>query len=117
VRSAGGRIDAVFYCPHRPDEGCDCRKPKPGLLHRAASELGIELRESYLVGDALSDMQAALAVGAQPLLVLTGRGRDQLPLLRTSGLGSVPVCEDLQAAARWIVGQRCWTALARGHGL
>ncbi len=103
VQAAGGRIDSVFYCPHRPDEGCDCRKPEPGLLRRAATELGIELRESYLVGDALSDVQAALAVGVQPLMVLTGRGRDQVSLLRTSGLGPVLVFDDLSEAAQWIL--------------
>jgi histidinol-phosphate phosphatase family protein len=56
VAEHGGRIDAVFYCPHRPDEGCECRKPRPGLLRRAARELGLDLARSYLVGDAVSDV-------------------------------------------------------------
>jgi D-glycero-D-manno-heptose 1,7-bisphosphate phosphatase len=103
VWSVGGRIDSVYLCPHRPDEGCDCRKPKPGLLRRASSDLDIDLRESYLVGDALSDVQAALAAGVQPLMVLTGRGREQVSSLGDSGLGLVPVFGDLLGAAQWIV--------------
>lgn len=75
--AAGARIDGVFYCPHRPDEGCSCRKPRPGLLLQAAERLGIDLTESYLIGDALSDVAAAQAVGCRPILVLTGRGVGQ----------------------------------------
>lgn len=74
IEEAGGRIDAIYLCPHRPDEGCTCRKPLPGLLQRAASELGLDLSRSFLIGDALEDVQAALAAGCRPYLVLTGRG-------------------------------------------
>ena len=105
ARSAGGRIDAVFYCPHRPDEGCGCRKPRPGLLEQAARSLEIDLSGSYLVGDALSDVRAALAVRAQPLMVLTGRGRSQVPRLAANGLDDVPVFNDLLEAATWILNQ------------
>ena len=105
ARSAGGRIDAVFYCPHRPDEGCMCRKPRPGLLEQAAATLEIDLSGSYLVGDALSDVQAALAVRAQPLMVLTGQGNSQAPLLAANGLEDVPVFNDLLEAATWILNQ------------
>lgn len=78
VKANGGRIDRVYVCPHRPDEGCSCRKPEPGLLHQAAAELGIDLNSSYVVGDALCDMQAALTARCVPLLVLTGRGHEEL---------------------------------------
>ena len=105
ARSAGGRIDAVFYCPHRPDEGCGCRKPRPGLLEQAATTLQVDLSGSYLVGDALSDVRAALAVGAQPLMVLTGRGRSQVLLLAANGLEDVPVFNDVLEAAVWILKQ------------
>jgi D-glycero-D-manno-heptose 1,7-bisphosphate phosphatase len=71
---AGARVDGVFYCPHRPDERCACRKPKPGLLVQAAEALGIDLRESYLIGDAMSDVAAGSAVGCRTILVMTGRG-------------------------------------------
>jgi len=78
IKQAGGRTDGVYVCPHRPDEACPCRKPKPGLLHQAAHELDIDLASSYLVGDALCDMQAALTARCVPLLVLTGRGQEEL---------------------------------------
>ena len=103
VHSAGGRIDAVFYCPHRADEECACRKPRPGLLEQAAVQLDIDLSSSYVVGDALSDVEAALAVKAQPLLVLTGRGARQASLLAANGLEHVPIVKNLLAAAIWIL--------------
>ena len=102
IRSEGGRIDAVYYCPHRPEEACDCRKPRPGLFYQAAHQLGIQLAGSYLIGDALSDVDAALTVGAQPILVLTGRGRAALAASQGTLSSQVQVCEDLLAAARWI---------------
>ncbi len=78
IEAAGGRIDRVMYCPHRPDEHCDCRKPRPGMLLTAAKELDVKLSQSYLVGDAETDMQAAREAGCHRYLVLTGRGRRQL---------------------------------------
>jgi D-glycero-D-manno-heptose 1,7-bisphosphate phosphatase len=77
IEAANGRIAQVYCCPHRPDEGCDCRKPQPGMLLRAAQELGIDLADSYLVGDALTDIQAAQAAGMEAFMVLTGRGKRQ----------------------------------------
>lgn len=65
----GGRIDAVFFCPHGPDEECSCRKPGSGLLETIALRLNTDLREAVLIGDRLSDMKAALAVEARPILV------------------------------------------------
>lgn len=78
IRTAGGRVDAVYMCPHGPDDGCDCRKPKPGLLLRAAEELDIDLARSVMIGDALSDVEAGQAAGvSQSVLLRTGRGRTQ----------------------------------------
>lgn len=74
----GGRVDAILYCPHRDGDECDCRKPKPGLLHDVARRLGTELVDVPVVGDALRDMQAAMAVGAKPYLVRTGKGERTL---------------------------------------
>ncbi|WP_300712050.1 D-glycero-beta-D-manno-heptose 1,7-bisphosphate 7-phosphatase [Limnohabitans sp.] len=76
VAAAGGRIDAIFYCPHAPDEGCTCRKPAPGLLHQIQERYGIDLHGVPYVGDSLRDMQAAHAAGCAPHLVLTGRHPD-----------------------------------------
>jgi D-glycero-D-manno-heptose 1,7-bisphosphate phosphatase len=70
----GGRIDAVFYCPHAADSNCDCRKPKPGMLVQIGSRFGVDMKDVPAIGDGLRDLQAAHAVGARPVLVLTGKG-------------------------------------------
>jgi D-glycero-D-manno-heptose 1,7-bisphosphate phosphatase len=78
VAQAGGRIDAVFYCPHAADSDCDCRKPKPGLLIEIGQRFGVDLTGVPCIGDSLRDLQAAQAVGAQPILVLSGKGEKTL---------------------------------------
>jgi D-glycero-D-manno-heptose 1,7-bisphosphate phosphatase len=78
IRAQGGRIDGAYLCPHRPDENCECRKPRPGMLLQAADELGLDLGRSYFIGDAVTDMQAAEAAGVEGILVLTGRGEEQV---------------------------------------
>ena len=75
VGQAGGRIDAIFFCPHAADSNCECRKPKPGLLREIGSRFDMELKGVPVIGDSLRDLEAAAAVGAQPYLVLTGKGR------------------------------------------
>jgi D-glycero-D-manno-heptose 1,7-bisphosphate phosphatase len=70
----GGRIDAVFYCPHGPNEGCHCRKPEPGLFEQIADRYGINLKGVPVVGDTARDVLAGSAVGCEPHLVLTGKG-------------------------------------------
>ena len=70
----GGRIDAIFFCPHAQEDNCNCRKPKAGLYEEIGHRLNISLKGVPSVGDALRDLQAAAAVGAQPILVLTGKG-------------------------------------------
>ncbi|HEY4957653.1 MAG TPA: D-glycero-beta-D-manno-heptose 1,7-bisphosphate 7-phosphatase [Caldimonas sp.] len=70
----GGRIDAVFFCPHKPEDGCTCRKPLPGLLKTIGERYGVDLRETYMVGDSLRDLRAGVAVGCAPHLVRTGKG-------------------------------------------
>jgi D-glycero-D-manno-heptose 1,7-bisphosphate phosphatase len=81
IEKSGGRVDGVFMCPHRPEDHCACRKPKPGMLIEAAEALAIDLKRSVLIGDAISDLQAAQSAGvAKTILVLTGRGRSQIQL-------------------------------------
>ena len=75
---AGGRIDALFYCPHTADSACECRKPKTGMLKEIGVRFGIEMTGVPCVGDSVRDLQAAEAVGAQPMLVLTGKGEKTL---------------------------------------
>jgi D-glycero-D-manno-heptose 1,7-bisphosphate phosphatase len=74
VAAVGGRIDAIFYCPHTADADCDCRKPKPGMFKRIASCFNVDMTGVPAVGDSLRDLQAADQVGARPYLVLTGKG-------------------------------------------
>lgn len=103
VQAAGGRIDRIFYCPHRPDEGCACRKPQPGLLFQAAREMGIDLSQSYLIGDAYSDMVAGRLAGCHRYLVLTGRGRQELIRCWRAGERGFRVALILNMAVRAIL--------------
>ena len=75
LQAQGGRIDAVFFCPHTPEDGCDCRKPLPGLMLDIGRRYGIGLQGVPMVGDTLRDLQAAQAAGCEPHLVLSGRAR------------------------------------------
>ncbi len=84
VHQAGGRIDAIFFCPHAGDSNCDCRKPKPGMLLEIARRMNVELDGVPMVGDSLRDLQAAAAAGAKPVLVLTGKGK------KTRDAGGLP---------------------------
>jgi len=97
ARAAGGEIAGVYYCPHLPDDGCDCRKPKPGLFRALERELRVSVIGAPYIGDRLSDIEAALGVGAQPILVRTGTGAATEALLAGR---DVPVFDDLAAAAR-----------------
>lgn len=109
IQAAGGRVDGVFYCPHRPDEQCTCRKPQPGMLLQAARELDIDLTGSYLIGDAWTDVLAGQAVGCQCYMVLTGRGRRQFLSYLRKGLGqgrennNFRLARNLQGAVRMIL--------------
>ena len=104
IRQAGGRIDGVYMCPHAPQDACNCRKPKPGLLIQAARELSLDLEKSILIGDALSDLQAGQAAGLNHLaLVRTGRGLDQEKLTHPPGLIPYQVYIDLAEAVQSIL--------------
>jgi D-glycero-D-manno-heptose 1,7-bisphosphate phosphatase len=100
VEAYGGRIDRVVYCPHRPEDRCDCRKPEPGMLLQVAEEMGIDLSRSYLVGDAVTDLLAGHQVGCKLYLVLTGRGLQQLAASRRSVDGFSVTCNLTDAATR-----------------
>jgi len=98
IEAGGGRIADIAYCPHRPDERCWCRKPQPGLLVDLARTHGVDLTDSVLIGDAMTDIQAGHAAGCETVLVLTGRGRDQLPLIAASGHDELTIAADLEDA-------------------
>jgi D-glycero-D-manno-heptose 1,7-bisphosphate phosphatase len=98
---AGGRIDAVFYCPHSQDANCSCRKPKTGLLDEIGQRFGASLKDVPFIGDSRRDLDAAVAVGARPILVLTGKGA------KTQREGNLPdgtrVHADLAEAVKSII--------------
>jgi len=102
IREAGGRIDAIYYCPHHPDVGCMCRKPRPGLLLQAARDLDLCLSRSWLIGDSPRDLQAAAAVGVRAVLVRTGHGDTTLNLLNPS-LSVAFISDNLDEAVRYIL--------------
>jgi D-glycero-D-manno-heptose 1,7-bisphosphate phosphatase len=126
LRTAGARLDGVYVCMHHPRAGeppyradCDCRKPRPGLLHRAAAELGLDLPGSVMIGDKLSDVTVGHAVGAAGVLVLTGYGRgeweyqrDDRSRGRSAGRDVKPdhVAEDLLDAVEWALARAATAA-------
>lgn len=89
----GGQIEAIFFCPHGPDDDCNCRKPKPGLFQEIENRLQVSLEGAPAVGDSLRDLQAAQAVGAKPILVRTGKG--ERTIAKGKGLEGIPVYDDL----------------------
>ncbi|VAV83234.1 D-glycero-beta-D-manno-heptose-1,7-bisphosphate 7-phosphatase [hydrothermal vent metagenome] len=100
IKDGGGALDAIYYCPHRPDAGCGCRKPRTGLIEQAAAEHHLEGLPAYFVGDKVSDMGAARGAGAKAVMVLTGYGSEEL-----KKLDSQPdfVARDLTVAVSWII--------------
>lgn len=99
LAAAGAHVDAWYFCPHRPDEGCVCRKPRPGMLQAAAADLDLDLPASVLVGDKVSDLEAARAVGASTVLVRTGYGgRVEAELATALRRLADRVCDSLPAA-------------------
>lgn len=99
----GGRIDSIVFCPHHPEFGCACRKPAPGLLLRLARLYGEPLAGVPVVGDSLRDLDAAVAAGAKPVLVLTGNGPATQQALEKAGR-SVETYDDLLAFAKALTG-------------
>lgn len=94
----GAKVDAIYYCPHHPDDGCECRKPGTALFHRAARELDIDFSLSYVIGDLHMDMEAGRALGCKTVLVTTGPENAKKP--------SDPpdyIADSLIQAARWVV--------------
>ncbi|HKB59584.1 MAG TPA: D-glycero-beta-D-manno-heptose 1,7-bisphosphate 7-phosphatase [Gallionellaceae bacterium] len=101
VAQAGGRIDAIFFCPHAADANCDCRKPKSGMIEEIAARYNMSLEGVPAIGDSLRDLEATARLGAQPILVLTGKGA------KTRAKGGLPegtlIYPDLAAAAATLV--------------
>ena len=100
VAEQGGEVGLIVYCPHGPDDGCDCRKPRPGMLKTIACHYQAELAGVWFVGDSMGDLEAAVAVGAQPVLVKTGKGCRTLAKALPQG---TLIFENLAAVARELI--------------
>ena len=97
----GAHVDGFFFCPHRPGGDCNCRKPKPGLLHDISRRFGTSLQQVPFIGDTMKDVEAGLSVGAKPILVRTGQGGKTL----TDLPAQVPVYDNLACAVDSLIGQ------------
>lgn len=98
IEQAGGQLAGIFFCPHRPEDHCSCRKPKPGLLQQIEAQFGCSLKGRPVIGDSARDLQAAEAIGARAMLVRTGNGIETERNIRSDS--GVEVFDDLAAVAR-----------------
>jgi len=98
----GAHVDAIYYCPHHPDENCECRKPKPKLAYQAIDELHIDAQQSYVIGDRLMDVELARAIGCKSVMVPSEFGKDEL---KDCSVFPHYIAPDFESAARWIIQQ------------
>jgi D-glycero-D-manno-heptose 1,7-bisphosphate phosphatase len=104
IEKAGGRIDGSFLCPHRPEDDCSCRKPRPGLFFQAMEALNLDLGRSIMIGDTLTDLKAAQAAGVPRFaLVRTGLGEQQAQLAKAAQMQPFPIYNDLAQALSSLV--------------
>ena len=101
LAEGGVRLDGIYHCPHAPSQACDCRKPLPGLVRQACSDLDLDPARSWVIGDKPADVALAMQVGARPVLVLTGYGETSLLALEVTA-SQAHIATDLAAAARFI---------------
>jgi len=107
IQHHGGQVDGVYMCPHKPDDDCLCRKPRPGLLLQAAKELSLDLQRSWMIGDAWSDVQAGQSAGVyQAILLRTGRGEKQLLQPRPDTITNHLIFDNLPQAIEAIIASK-----------
>jgi len=105
VEAQGGRIEAVFYCPHHPDEGCACRKPKPGLIVQAQRNYHLDLASATMIGDSARDIECGIRAGCGRTILVQSGLHDARPQLEAQGLHPDWVATDLAAAVDWLLAQ------------
>ena len=103
IAEVGGVIEKVYYCPHGKDENCLCRKPRPGLLLRARDELSLDMSDAVFIGDSITDVRAAIAVGIRAVLVLTGLGLEQFRKYHHEAQGLFRITMNLKQAAEVVL--------------
>lgn len=101
LAAVGGYVEEIFFCPHHPEEACQCRKPKPGMLQAIQQKYGMTLADTFYIGDSMADVGAAQAAGCKLLLVMTGNGRTTIE--RNPHLITVPMFTDLAEAAQYVL--------------
>jgi D-glycero-D-manno-heptose 1,7-bisphosphate phosphatase len=101
----GAQIDAMYYCPHHPEEGCECRKPRPGMIERAKRKFDLDLSFSFIVGDTINDLETGHNIGCKTVLVLTGYGKRELNEQENWSLQPDFIAQDLLDAVMWIIGE------------
>ena len=107
VSAHGSKIEAIYYCPHLPEDACGCRKPKPGLIYRARDDFQLDLSETCMIGDSFKDIRCARQAGCgAAILVRTGHGVQAERLCRKEGIAPDHFADDLLAAAQWFLGPR-----------
>lgn len=109
LRNRDAHVEAVYYCPHHPDYGeppyrttCDCRKPGIGMLAKAAEQHKIDLKQSFLIGDRMADIQTAIAANVHPILVLTGYGKEEKQICDDNGVKPEYIASDILSAISYI---------------
>lgn len=102
LRERGAPIVALYFCPHHPDDDCDCRKPNTGMIHRAVVEHKLDLEKAVIIGDKLSDIELGKRVGAKSILVLTGYGRKEREKLEDATVKPDFIADDLLGAVNWL---------------
>jgi heptosyltransferase-2 len=101
--AGGARLDAIYYCPHHPNDGCRCRKPQPAMIHRAVADLAVDLSHAYVIGDQPRDIELARQVGARGILVLSGQtAREAVYNMEPGVIAPHFVAEGLGDAVAWI---------------
>nr|HID57653.1 D-glycero-beta-D-manno-heptose 1,7-bisphosphate 7-phosphatase [Desulfobacterales bacterium] len=104
IEETGGRIEAIYFCPHTPDQGCECRKPKPGLIYKAQADYKLDLSKTCMIGDSLKDIECGWKAGCgKTVLVRTGKGKKTEPLLQKDGPKPDFIADDLLAAGKWLL--------------
>jgi D-glycero-D-manno-heptose 1,7-bisphosphate phosphatase len=101
LHEEGGKIADIFFCPHHPQEGCECRKPRPGMLLKIQQKYDIDLSKTYFVGDSFTDILVARNVGCKPILVLTGNG--EITLSENASLTDTLIFPDLARVAEFVI--------------
>lgn len=99
----GGKFAHIAFCPHGPDDDCDCRKPLPGLIQQIEQALGVSAKGSWMVGDSIRDLEAGVAAGCQPVLVRTGKGAKSEAKLAAAGLADALVVDNLAGFADYLL--------------